>query len=226
MLQPAGGDGFLLISWAPSRHKKGAFPCQDDKSPFHSFTHPPAISASWCTSIVHAQLCPDLSCPFMGAVTLLSLLSPTGAPGAPQWPLKGEWLFLANGPCSKGLFAVAAWVSGTAESPTSVQTPGPRPMPTARIHSCTCRETIKLNLCSCTVCKVHPFFCACGGWVWVVFSLNYEQGEKMCLFPEQQGRKKPGTSRKWAKQNKIIMVVAKLWPWIKRSCIKSHSHLW
>lgn len=217
---------FLFVSWVPSRHKGAAFPWQDDKSLFHLFTHPctaeAAISASCCTSY---RMCRFISrsCPVppWNLWPLLSLLSPAGAPHVAT---EGQMTLHGKGPCSKGPAAVAASVSGTAESPSSGQTPGLCPQPGSTAVGA--GKQWHWN-CSCIVCKVCPFFCACSGWVWVVFSLNYEQEEKMCLFPEQRGRKETDSSRKWAKQNKkIIMVMAKLWPWIKRSCIKSHSRVW
>lgn len=208
MLRPAGGDGFfvciLSFTQAQRSTKEMLFPIRWQESlPFiHSSpcTAWAAISASWCMAYSTCTLCPDPILPLHGCCGLCCYC--WAWQGLPTWPLKGKWLFMANGPCSKGQ-AVAAWVSCPAESPSTEQTPSPCPMPPVSIHSCTCREKIKLNLCTCTVCKVHPFLCACGGWVWVVFSLKYEQEVNMYLFPEQQGRKTPGTNRQWVKKTNL-----------------------
>lgn len=196
MLWPASGGGFFVCILSSIQAQRSCFSLAGWQKPL-PFVHSPlctaeaAVSASCCTSY---RMCRFISTsypvPPWNLWPLLFLLSPTGAP---HWRANdSSWQrALAKGPA-----AAAARVSGTAESPSSGQTPA---LPTARLHSCRCRETnTETALALCVVC---PFFCACGGWVWVVFSLNYEQEETMCLFPEQQGREKIDSSRKLAKQN-------------------------
>lgn len=150
MLWPAGEDGFFVCFLssiqAQSSTKEVLFPVTHSPALQKQQSQPPAAHPIECVG-----LCPDpvLPLPRCCAVT--------------AEPHRGShWrtmTFHGWGPCSKGPAVAAARVSGTAES--SVQTPGPYPMPTTRLHSCMCRETT-VNLCSCIVCKVCPFLCAWG----------------------------------------------------------------